>query len=65
MNQSKPAGASIEHIHFHLVPRYAAELGYIDIVGKARIVPEGLDTVKQKLEEKIHDYLNKELFKGY
>ncbi|MFX1590357.1 MAG: HIT family protein, partial [Promethearchaeota archaeon] len=30
INQGKIAGGSIEHLHFHLVPRYGAELGYID-----------------------------------
>lgn len=65
LNQGKTAGASIDHIHWHVVPRFPSELGYIDIVGNARIVVEGLDSVKTKIEEKINFYLNKEFFDKY
>ena len=65
MNQGRSAGGSIEHLHFHLVPRYWSELGYIDIVGKSRVVVEGLDSVRKKIEENIHKYLNKEFFEKY
>lgn len=59
------AGASISHLHFHIVPRYGEELGYIDIIGKTRIAVEGLDSVKQKVEKKISTYLNKEFFESF
>ncbi len=65
MNQGKCAGASIEHLHFHLVPRYGSELGYIDIIGKSRVVPEGLDSVKKKVDANIHKFLNKEFFESF
>lgn len=59
------AGASIPHLHFHIVPRYSEELGYIDIIGKSRIVVEGIDSVKQKIESNIKKYLNKEFFERF
>ncbi|MFW9938995.1 MAG: HIT family protein [Candidatus Thorarchaeota archaeon] len=62
INQGKIAGGSVEHLHFHLVPRYGAELGYIDIVGKTRVVPEGLNSVEEKLKSKIKKYLNQDFF---
>ena len=62
INQGIIAGASIEHIHIHIVPRYGAELGFIDIVGKTRVVVEGLDSVKRKLTKNIHKFLNKEFY---
>jgi ATP adenylyltransferase len=65
VNQGKIAGGSIEHLHFHIVPRYGSELGYIDIVGKTRVVPEGLDSVKKKLEKNINKYLNRTFFEEF
>jgi ATP adenylyltransferase len=65
VNQGKDAGGSIEHLHFHIIPRYGSELGFIDIVGETRVLPEGLDSVKQKLGNNIHKFLNKEFYKEF
>ncbi len=65
VNQGKNAGASIEHLHIHILPRYGSELGYIDIFGKTRVVVESIDSVKKKVEEKINDYLNPEFFETF
>lgn len=65
MNEGQSAGGSIKHLHFHLVPRYGSELGYIDIVGKTRIVVEGLESVKKKLEQNMDEYLNEEFFSEF
>lgn len=65
INQGRDAGGSIEHLHFHIVPRYGSELGFIDIVGETRVLPEGLDSVKQKLEKSIYKFLNKEFFGNF
>lgn len=65
INQGRNAGGSIEHLHFHLIPRYGTELGFIDIVGKTRVLPEGLEAVKKKVEENINKYLNREFFENF
>jgi len=65
INQGGSAGGSIDHLHIHLVPRYGTELGFIDIVGKTRVLPEGLDSVKKKLTQNINKYLNKEFFENF
>jgi ATP adenylyltransferase len=65
INQGRDAGGSIEHLHFHLVPRYGSELGFIDIVAKTRVLPEGLNDVKKKLESNINKYLNKTFFDSF
>jgi len=48
-----------------LVPRFKAELGFIDIVGNTRVLPEGLDSVKKKLTQNINKFLNKEFFENF
>lgn len=65
INQGRNAGGSIEHIHFHIVPRYGAELGYIDIVGKTRVVVEGLESVMEKVNEHIDEFLNDEFYSDF
>jgi ATP adenylyltransferase len=34
------SGASISHLHMHVIPRYKNEMGFIDIVGGAKILIE-------------------------
>ncbi|MFX1409186.1 MAG: HIT family protein [Promethearchaeota archaeon] len=65
INQGRIAGGSIEHLHFHIVPRYGSELGYIDIIGETRVVPEGLESVMKKLKTNIGKYLNIEFFDNF
>ena len=65
INQGRDAGGSIEHLHFHLVPRFGSELGFIDIIGKTRVLPEGLEAIKNKLEKNIDKYLNKSFFEDF
>jgi len=65
VNQGRIAGGSIDHLHFHVVPRYGAELGFIDIVGNTRVVPEGLEAVRKKLEENVDRFLNDEFFNSF
>jgi ATP adenylyltransferase len=65
INQGHYAGASIDHLHFHIIPRFGSELGFIDIVGKTRVLPEGLESVKKKLENSIDKFLNDDFFKNF
>ena len=65
INQGNCAGASIDHLHIHVVPRYGTELGFIDIVGNTRVLPEGLDSVKKKLIQNVNKFLNKEFFENF
>ncbi|MFW9987769.1 MAG: HIT domain-containing protein [Candidatus Odinarchaeota archaeon] len=65
LNEGKYAGGSIEHLHIHIVPRYGSELGFIDIIGETRPLPESLDSVKKKLEESIKNYLNRKFFDNF
>ena len=63
-NQGENSGASVKHIHVHVVPRYQAELGFIDIVGKTKIILESSDDVKSKILPKISQYIKQEQSKS-
>ncbi len=45
------SGASIEHLHLHIVPRYSRELGFIDILGGAKLVVEHPQITAKKLTD--------------
>ncbi|MEM3063608.1 MAG: HIT domain-containing protein [Nitrososphaerota archaeon] len=50
-NLGEASGASVSHLHLHIVPRYKNELGFIDIIGGARIMVEDPKETQRKLKE--------------
>jgi len=49
-NMGHPAGASIEHLHLHLIPRYPHETGIADLLaGKRVLVEEPRETARRIL----------------
>lgn len=65
INEGPNSGASIEHLHYHIVPRYPNELGFIDITSDTRVVIEGLESVMKRLKNKINEHLNDDFFKNF
>lgn len=51
-NMGNAAGASIEHIHLHIIPRYPGEAGIADLIaGQKLLVENPLDTWKKLKKE--------------
>ena len=50
-NIGTASGASIPHLHSHVVPRYPRELGFMDVIGGARIIVEDPNVTQQKLRQ--------------
>jgi ATP adenylyltransferase len=48
-NIGKASGASIEHLHMHIVPRYSNELGVVDILSGNKIIIEDPTETREKL----------------
>ena len=48
-NMGESSGASIAHLHLHVVPRYPRELGFMDVIGGARIIIEDPNATQEKL----------------
>ncbi|MGH2457879.1 MAG: HIT family protein [Chloroflexota bacterium] len=50
MNIGTAAGAGIaDHVHLHVVPRWAGDSNFMPVVGNARLLPEALDATYEKL----------------
>jgi ATP adenylyltransferase len=54
-NIGSAAGASIQHLHLHIVPRYQRELGFIDIIGGAKIIVEDPNRTQYRLREAFRE----------
>ena len=52
-NLGTDSGASLYHIHQHIVPRYENEIGFIDIIGGTRVFVVDPLLVLEKLKKKF------------
>ena len=50
------SGASIDHLHQHIVPRYGRELGFVDIISGSKIIIEDPNITLEKLRENFKKY---------
>jgi ATP adenylyltransferase len=56
-NLGNAAGASIPHLHLHIVPRYANELGVMEILSGAKILIEDPQATQTRLRTAFTDAL--------
>jgi len=49
INQGRFSGASVMHLHVHIVPRYENETGFMEVLAGTRVVHETLDDSMKKL----------------
>ncbi len=49
MNIGNGSGASIAHIHLHIVPRFPNEIGFMDIIGGSKIIVGDPSVIRRRL----------------
>jgi len=53
-NEGKASGASIEHFHIQVVPRYNGDIGFMELLAGSRVLIENVAETLQKLKEHAH-----------
>jgi ATP adenylyltransferase len=52
-NMGHPAGASIDHLHMHIIPRYPRETGIADLIAGKRVLVEDPRESTRRLRELV------------
>ena len=54
INIGEVASASVDHIHIHVVPRFGADAGFMEIFDSTKVMPEPLEKTYEKLKKFSH-----------
>ena len=49
VNHGGAAGASVDHVHLHVVPRWGGDTNFMPVVGETKVLPESLEQSAAKL----------------
>jgi len=51
LNLGAPAGATYEHFHLHIVPRWLGDSGFMELTANTRVLKETIEETTNKLKE--------------
>jgi ATP adenylyltransferase len=63
-NMGSWSGASIGHLHQHIIPRFSNELGIVDLIGNSRVMIEHPEKTRKKLKSQFKKYVQKNKILG-
>lgn len=56
-NMGQSSGASIAHLHYHIIPRYRSELGFMDVINGTRIIVESPVVTRDRMIDAFSEEL--------
>lgn len=51
INLGKAAGASLKHLHIHIVPRWKGDTNFMPVVSKIKVISESLESLYNKFKK--------------
>jgi len=59
INIGRVGGAGEDHVHLHIVPRWAGDTNFMPVLGETKVVPEYLEKTYQRLHSAFSDLTRK------
>ena len=59
INIGRVGGAGEDHVHLHVVPRWAGDTNFMPVLGETKVVPEYLEKTYQRLHFAFSDLTRK------
>jgi ATP adenylyltransferase len=55
VNQGSAAGASVDHFHLHVVPRWSGDTNFMPVVGQTKVLPTDLAELASQLRQTLSE----------
>ena len=64
VNVGRHAGAGMEHLHYHVVPRWAGDTNFMPVLADVKVIPQHLKATYRELKPVIEKVLRGSTYRG-